>query len=149
MPTTQTRKLTYEVLDDLIEHHEVHLEVANVDVKRLRDDRSEIVGGQDIAFVATATFRATSNTANILKQHIGTGDIAVGDALFVIGADAEVRSEVLEIDEDSIALWLDDHYTFTFTLNGLDDTDPDGGQLKKKPAEPARPNANPPPKHNR
>ena len=122
MQTTQNRKLTYEVLDCLIDHSCIHLEVTNVDVKRLRDDRSDIIGGQDIAFVATATFRATSSTTAMLKQQIKNGDIAVGDALFVIGADAEVRSETLEIDEDSVALWLNDHYAFTFTLNGVDDS---------------------------
>ncbi|HSR98611.1 MAG TPA: hypothetical protein VLM79_16255 [Kofleriaceae bacterium] len=123
MQTMQNRKLTYEVLDSLIDQSCIHLEVTNVDVKRLRDDRSEIIGGQDIAFVATATFRATSSTTAMLKQQIKNGDIAVGDALFAIGPDAEVRSETLEIDEDSVALWLNDHYAFRFTLNGVDDSD--------------------------
>jgi hypothetical protein len=118
----QKQKLNYDILEEIRNQHaQIHLEVTNVDVKRLRDDRSEIFGGQDIAFVATASFRATPDGIAVLRDYTGHDDLGVGDELFVIGPDAELRSETLPIDEDSVALWVDDHYTFTFTLNGVDD----------------------------
>jgi len=119
----QKVKLNYDILEELRKSTQgIQLEITNVDVKRLRDDRSEIFGGQDIAFVATAAFRATPDGIGVLRTYTGTGDLAVGDELFTIDDDAEVRSETVEIDEDSVTLWIHDHYTFTFTLNGVDDT---------------------------
>jgi hypothetical protein len=122
------QRLNYSLLEELttqptpVGENLLALEVTNVDVKRLRDDRSEITGGQDIAFVATATFRATSDGIGALRKYTGAGNLAVGDELFVIGSDAELRSDTLPIDEDSVSLWINDHYTFTFTLNGEADT---------------------------
>ena len=123
------QRLNYSLLEELTTEptpqgeNLLVLEVTNVDVKRLRDDRSEIFGGHDIAFVATAAFRATPDGIGALRKYTGAGNLAVGDELFVIGSDAELRSETLPIDEDSVSLWINDHYSFTFTLNGVADTD--------------------------
>lgn len=109
-------KLNYAMLETLIQ--KAALEITNVDVKRLRDDRSEIQIGEDVAFVATASFRLTPLGATLLHKLPGSEQIAVGDELLMIGADAELRSETIAIDEDSVALWLAERYTFTFLLNG-------------------------------
>lgn len=106
-------KLNFDILDRL-EHP---LEVTNVDVKRLRDDRSEIQLGQEVAFVATASFRVTPEAQTALGPLVPNAALAVGDELLVIGSDAELRSD-LPIDEDSVARWIDKHYKFDFVLNG-------------------------------
>jgi len=111
-------KLDYQVLDDLFKANHLFLEVTNVDVRRLRDDRSEIQLGQEVAFVATAAFRASSSAVKHIGERLDARDLAAGDELLVIGPDAELRSDKLEIDEDSVTLWLKDHYEFTFLLNG-------------------------------
>jgi hypothetical protein len=112
-------RLTYQVLDDLFTTHNLYFEVTNVDVRRLRDDRSEIQLGQDIAFVATAAFRASATLTKVLAERLAANHLAAGDELLVIGPDAELRSDKLELDEDSVALWLKDHFEFTFLLNGV------------------------------
>jgi hypothetical protein len=139
-------KLNKSLLDRFYDSAHGYLEVTDVDVKRLREDRSEIRLGDEVAFVATASFRLTQRGVAQLKgwadkldmQGI---DLAVGDELFVIGNDAELRSDKLPIDEDSVTQWLADHYSFTFLLNGSSgapfrpvgrvrvvvDTDEDGG----------------------
>jgi hypothetical protein len=114
-------KLNYTLLDRLLDTPEgVGLEVTDIDVKRLRDDRSEIEFGQDIAFVATGSFRLTHAGRDILGRIQAFNDVAVGTELFAIGPDAELRSQAIAIDEDSVALWLADRYGFKFTLNGKD-----------------------------
>jgi hypothetical protein len=97
------------------------LEITNVDIKRLRDDRSEIQLGDEVAFVATATFRLTADGVGALKRNVpavATRELAAGSRLFSIGADAELSSELLTVDEDSAARWLADHYDFAFLLDG-------------------------------
>jgi hypothetical protein len=114
-------KLTYEALDHLVAGGQINLDITNVDVKRLRDDRSEIQLGQEVAFVATAAFRINGDGLTALKAAAPKGalsNLAAGNELLVIGTDAELRSEHCEIDEDSVALWLHDRYKFKFTLNG-------------------------------
>jgi len=111
-------KLDYQVLDDLFNAHHLFLEVTNIDVRRLRDDRSEIQIGQEVAFVATAAFRGSPTAVKQLADRLDAHDLAAGDELLVIGPDAELRSDKLEIDEDSVTLWLKDHYEFVFLLNG-------------------------------
>jgi len=65
----QKVKLNYDILEELRKSTQgIQLEITNVDVKRLRDDRSEIFGGQDIAFVATAAFRATPDGIGVLAR---------------------------------------------------------------------------------
>lgn len=113
--------LNYQVLEDLfngVNGKRLYLEVTNVDVRRLRDDRAEIQLGQDVAFVATATFRASGEVAKELGDRLKARHLASGDDLLVIGPDAELRSDKLEIDEDSVALWIQKHYQFAFLLNG-------------------------------
>lgn len=109
--------LNYQVLDGLF-NDKLFLEVTDVDVRRLRDDRSEIQLGQDVAFVATAKFRASNTAIKALADRLAASHLAAGDELLVIGPDAELRSDKLEIDEDSVALWIKDHYDFAFLLNG-------------------------------
>jgi len=110
-------KLTYDILKQFVDY----LEVTDVDVKRLGDDSSEIHPGDDVAFVATASFRLTHGGVDQLRQLKGdwkTEDLAVGDVLFVIGADGHVRSDKLPLDEDSVIRWLVERYEFKFLLNG-------------------------------
>jgi hypothetical protein len=114
-------KLTYEVLNEIVHASEgaEAIEVVNVDIKRLRDDKSDIQPGDEVAFVATGSFRLADPNTTVLDRLMGHGlDIAVGDELFAIGPDAELRSKKLPLDEDSVALWLAQNYKFTFLLNG-------------------------------
>jgi hypothetical protein len=115
-------KLTYEVLNEIVHASEgaEAIEVVNVDIKRLRDDKSDIQPGDEVAFVATGSFRLAEPGTTVLDRLRGRGltDIAVGDELFAIGPDAELRSKKLPLDEDSVALWLAQNYKFTFLLNG-------------------------------
>jgi hypothetical protein len=107
------KKLTFEILDSLGDP----FDVTNVDVKRLRDDRSEIQLGQEVAFVATASFRVTPDARTKLASALPDAALADGDELLAIGSDAELRSD-LPIDEDSVARWIHKHYRFDFVLNG-------------------------------
>jgi hypothetical protein len=118
--------LNYDILKtiavDSMKNPRRILEVTDVDVSRLRDDRSEIQIGDEVAFVAAATFRLTVEGAGSL-QAMAIADAAtlvVGGELLVIGPDGELTSDVLPIDEDSVSLWLAEHYSFTFLLNGAD-----------------------------
>ncbi|HET7505027.1 MAG TPA: hypothetical protein VFK02_28610 [Kofleriaceae bacterium] len=119
-------KLNYQDLEDVRTADGMPpdwLEVTDVDVKRLRDDRSAIQPGDEVAFVATASFRVTQDAIAKLKETSGQStsiydDLIPGDELLVIGPDAELRSEKVAIDEDSVALWIAEHYAFTFLLNG-------------------------------
>jgi hypothetical protein len=138
-------KLNYDILDTLTkppngDNFVLIFEVTNVDVKRLRDDHSEIHAGQEVAFVATASFRITAEGLKRLRDLKSQGDIgslAVGDELFVIGPDAELRSDKVEIDEDSVALWIAKHYTFKFLLNGeVRDVFRDVGRVRIATASP-------------
>ncbi len=111
------RKLNYELLEGLVTHGRP-LEVTDIDVKRLRDDRSEIHAGQEIAFVATASFRLTAAGCRTLQQQLDAGHLAVGDELLAIGPDADLHSDKLLIDDDSVARWIAHRYVFEFVLNG-------------------------------
>jgi hypothetical protein len=99
-----------------------YLEPTDIDVKRLRDDRSEIQLGDEVAFVATAAFRVTSLGAGVLAG-AQTGlqvlrDLAKEDVLFAIGADGELVSSNVPLDHDSVSQWIADNYHFAFLLNG-------------------------------
>jgi hypothetical protein len=96
------------------------LEVADVDVRRLRDDPSEILSGDEIAFVAVAKFRITADALSTspFKDLADQLDLAAGDDLFYIDRDAEIRSEKVQLVEDDVVFWLNANYGFTFTLNG-------------------------------
>lgn len=128
------KKLNYETLDEMLQYRTTSksgrmFEILNVDVKRLHDDHSEIQLGQEVAFVATFAIHITQDGIDAL-QIVASGaladccrQLAHKDELLVVGADAELRSDKVPIDEDSVALWIRDKFTFTFLLNGEEDTD--------------------------
>lgn len=99
-----------------------YLDPTDVDVKRLRDDRSEIQLGDEVAFVATTAFRLTAEAMTALQDaHIDAEvfrDLGKEDALFSIGADGELVSSSVPLDNDSVSQWIADHYDFQFLLNG-------------------------------
>jgi hypothetical protein len=101
-----------------------YLETTDIDVARLRDDRSEIQLGDEVAFVATVSFRVTSLGASTLASAVQGGlgvllrDLAKEDVLFSIGADGELVSSNVPLDNDSVAQWIADNYVFGFQLNG-------------------------------
>lgn len=103
-----------------------YLEPTNVDVRRLRDDRSEIRPGDDVAFVATVTFRVTDAGAKELQRTSkqepprleDLRNLAAGDVLFEIRSDGELVSPHFAIDDEDIEPWLADHYEFAFLLDG-------------------------------
>jgi hypothetical protein len=101
-----------------------YLEPTAIDVTRLRDDRSDIQLGDEVAFVATAAFRVTSLGASTLASAVPGGlqvllrDLAKEDVLFSIGADGELVSSTVPLDNDSVAQWVTDNYDFAFLLNG-------------------------------
>jgi hypothetical protein len=113
--STHESQLTYSLLETLDQSSDF-LQLIDVEVKRLRDDRGEIQLGQDLALVATATFqiakRPDSPKPSPLKH------VSRGDALLVIGSDAELRSDRVALDLDGVTRWIHDHYDFTFLLNG-------------------------------
>jgi hypothetical protein len=92
------------------------LDVCDVDVQRLRDDRSEIMLGDEVAFVAVAKFRIPLGAGSLnvpLWDNLGPGD-----EVFWIGNDAELRSDKFQLDEDGVIDWIRQTFSFTFTLNG-------------------------------
>ncbi|TMQ06525.1 MAG: hypothetical protein E6J91_37700 [Deltaproteobacteria bacterium] len=133
-------KLDYDVLDRLVATTGQSLEVTDIDVKRLREDRSEILAGEDIAFVATAAFRLTRSGLAWLRGE-SSEEIAAGEQLFTIGADAEIHAGRIPIEPGSIASWIHDHYRFRFLLDGSKSGAfrPLGsGRPTRHPDEPAR-----------
>ena len=108
-----------------------YLEPTDLDVKRLREDRSEIQLGDEVAFVAAVAFRVTSQgAAELTGATTTTGpttgpqglqilkDLSKEDILFSIGPDGEIVSSSVPLDNDSIAQWIANTYDFTFQLNG-------------------------------
>ncbi len=111
--------LDYNALQSLVDlENSHHLEFVNVDVRRLHDDRADIQYGDEIALVASFTAKITAAGARRIKRHEGCGDISAGDKLFVVSTDAEVRSEVVELENEHVIRWIADHYDFIFLLNG-------------------------------
>jgi hypothetical protein len=111
--------LTYQALNTLVDVPNKHyLEMVNVDVRRLHDDRAEIQYGDEIALVASFSARLTPEGWKRLKKLEGCKNLAVGDELLVVGTDAEIRSKVIELDNEGVTRWIADHYDFTFLLNG-------------------------------
>jgi len=108
-------ELNYETLTGLSD--DVELEVCDVDVQRLRDDRSEIMSGDEVAFVAVAKFRIPPSYQGAPFSGLGV-DLGAGDELFFIGNDAELRSDKFQMDEDGVIEWIRQQFAFTFTLNG-------------------------------
>ena len=65
------------------------LDVCDVDVQRLRDDRSEIMTGDEVAFVAVAKFRIPLDAGALAAPFWNS--LGPGDEVFWIGNDAELR----------------------------------------------------------
>jgi len=111
--------LTYQALCTLVDVPNKHyLEMVNVDVRRLHDERAEVQYGDEVALVASFSARLTAEGWKRLKKLEGCKNLAVGDELLVVGTDAELRSKVIELDSEGVTRWISDHYDFTFLLNG-------------------------------
>jgi hypothetical protein len=115
-------KLNYDMLKKLTRTKRSHLEIVDIDARRLRDDTTEIRSGDEVAFVATAKVRLTRDGLAHVRSEVPEckpliKEMAEGDDLLEIGSDAEVVSE-LPIDPDGVKKWLTEHYAFTFLLDG-------------------------------
>jgi hypothetical protein len=115
-------KLTYDLLNKLAAATRNHLELVDIDARRLRDDTTEIRAGDEVAFVATTTLRLTRDGLTRARGEVPEckpllKEMVEGDALLAIGNDAEIVSE-LPIDPDGVKRWLTEHFAFTFLLDG-------------------------------
>jgi hypothetical protein len=100
-------------LDSLLKCEGTDLDIHTVDVKRLRDDRSPIVAGEEIMFVAVAKFRLMCTEVNLAPS-----DVAAGDDVLAIGDDADLVSRLPIATEADVAAEIARRYTFKFSVNG-------------------------------
>lgn len=93
-------------------------EVSDIEVKRLHDDSSEIIAGQQVAFVATFKLRI-KNRSSSLAMSLG---MQKGDVLLELSSSTELQSEwpVLSTPERKAAWqqWLAANYDFRWSVNG-------------------------------
>jgi hypothetical protein len=113
-------QLNYELLEKLVDAHANHcLEVVKLGITRFGDDKSEILLGETVPFVANVKFVVTEASRARLRDQ--QRDLASGDTLFWINNRGEIKTDRdVEIDSDSVARWVGDHYDFTFRVRGVD-----------------------------
>lgn len=108
-------KNNWEDILDALKQKEF-LEVSDIEVRRLHDDNSEIVAGQEVAFVATFKLRLAQQSSSLA---IGVGK---GDALLEMSSAGEPQSEQLELSsldqQEMLPQWLAANYDFLWTVNG-------------------------------
>src|ERR1700722_8977831 len=95
------------------------LEVSEAKVGRLKGGSGEVVQGDAVPLVATASFHYL-RTLPAATWGANGGAVAVsvtpGETLFYIDEGGEVRSPRLPIDPDAVARFLDTNYSFDFTI---------------------------------
>jgi hypothetical protein len=95
------------------------LEVSDAKVGRLKGGSAEVVQGDAVPLVATASFHYLHHLPAATWAANGAGvsvHVTPGETLFYIDEGGEVRSPRLPIDPDAVARFLDANYSFDFTI---------------------------------
>lgn len=118
-------QLNYQLLEKLVGVDADHcLKIVKIGVTRFGDDTSEIRLGETVPFVANVKFVVTEPAHRQLRGDLG---VVIGETLFWINNRGEIKTDLesapgvpIEVDSDSVARWVSDHFEFTFHVRGVD-----------------------------